>query len=1041
MIAITRDDVVPAILTRRTTPRAAFATLALALALGAGPASAAPEGATFLADLPTGFTDPFDGTANSSRAVGPGTVDGDASRVVFESRADGLSDLDDNRFNNIFVRDQASGQTILVSVGADGAAANGDSSDARIDDGGTRVIFASKATNLVADAPAEGIYVRDLTAQTTTLVSRTDGPSGAPAEHAGQATISGTGMYVAFTTDAPLATVDTNGVSDVYARNLASHDTELVSRATGISGAPGNGGSGEPSIEGFAVAFSSEADNLVAGVTDANNRTDVFKRTLAAAPGGPNTTTLVSARDAAPTSAGDGASGAPSLSAGGTLVAYDTYATDLDSGVADSNGRSDVVLRRLATGDNELISRADGATGQVGDDTSRSPALTTAGSDIYVAFASHASNLAAGATDGVQRVYLRHFSAAARTTQLVARGPGADGAPADQYSYAPAVDVGAEHVMFTTGAANLGVSDGEFLDVIVRTVDTGVNALVSKPSAGELASGLNHGFPAEGRGLSADGRFVLFSSAANRLLPAGAVRNEYHVFRRDLLTGATVFVDRVDGAEGAPSPSWGQAESISADGARVAFTSGARLDVADANDEDDVYVRDLSSGRTYLASRADGASGTGGDRHSSQAMISADGRRVAFTSSATNLGVPDERQRVWMRDLEANTTTLVSRADGADGADGAPAGARAYGPSIDADGTVVSFTSTAANLDGKNDDIAAVFVRDLEAHTTRLVAREKMQSRRPRSDVSDDGRSVAFDLGTLSEGAATPGDAQVYVKDLASGTTVQVSRASGSDGAPALEGAQLSDLSADGRTVAFYSPATNLGAGAGWQLWVRRLGDATTTLASRADGASGVPLTAPSSHATLSADGSCLLFGGRDPALWPGGQTPDFHRVAVRVLHGSCPLQAAQTESASGTGAGAAGGAGGSVPDTLAPALLRLAISPRPVRTGRKATIRFTLSEAARVTLTFERVLPGRRARGACRAPSRRLRRAKRCTRYQQRGTLTHTSKAGTARVVFSGRFGRRALATGRYRLVAQATDAAGNRSVPRRVRFTVRRG
>jgi len=108
------------------------------------------------------------------------------------------------------------------------------------------------------------------------------------------------------------------------------------------------------------------------------------------------------------------------------------------------------------------------------------------------------------------------------------------------------------------------------------------------------------------------------------------------------------------------------------------------------------------------------------------------------------------------------------------------------------------------------------------------------------------------------------------------------------------------------------------------------------------------------------------------------------------------------------------------------------------VRNG--TTFLYALSEPARVVFTIQRARPGRVAGGRCRKPSRSNRRARRCTRWVAVGGFAQQSDTAPARMRFSGAFGRKRLRPGRYRAVLVATDAAGNRSAPRRLRFTILR-
>jgi hypothetical protein len=138
------------------------------------------------------------------------------------------------------------------------------------------------------------------------------------------------------------------------------------------------------------------------------------------------------------------------------------------------------------------------------------------------------------------------------------------------------------------------------------------------------------------------------------------------------------------------------------------------------------------------------------------------------------------------------------------------------------------------------------------------------------------------------------------------------------------------------------------------------------------------------------------------------------------------------------------------VRDTLAPVVSALSMTNRTFAVARGATaisaaakrgttVRYRLSEPATVTFAVSRAAKGRRSGGRCRKPSRRLRARPRCTRYVRAGrTLRRTSPAGRSALRFTGRIGRRALRPGRYRMAIVATDAAGNRSRPRRLSFRI---
>ena len=113
----------------------------------------------------------------------------------------------------------------------------------------------------------------------------------------------------------------------------------------------------------------------------------------------------------------------------------------------------------------------------------------------------------------------------------------------------------------------------------------------------------------------------------------------------------------------------------------------------DTNEATDVFVRDRQTGATRRVSVGPG--GVQGDSSSFTPSISADGRFVAFSSSASNLvpddinGIPD----VFVRDRQTGTTRRVSVGPG-----GVQGNSSSFDPAISADGRFVAFISAASNL-------------------------------------------------------------------------------------------------------------------------------------------------------------------------------------------------------------------------------------------------------------------------------------------------------------------------------------------------------
>jgi Tol biopolymer transport system component len=239
-----------------------------------------------------------------------------------------------------------------------------------------------------------------------------------------------------------------------------------------------------------------------------------------------------------------------------------------------------------------------------------------------------------------------------------------------------------------------------------------------------------------------------------------------------------------------------------------------------------VYVTHLRSERTELASRG-ARSAPGADDGVYDPAISGDGTRVAFTSAASNLGAGDlhGRTQVFVRDLNARTTTLVSRASGARGA---VASAYSADAAMSRDGRYVAFSSAAGNLTGRGGSTGSrVYVRDLNTQRTTAVSDPRGFALKP--SISADGRIVAY---TSIRG----GQSRVYYRAARGrGQERLVSRAGGIRGT-AANGSDAA-ISADGRRVAFTSAAANLSPDKPDDrrgVFVRDLRSHTTTLVSDA---------------------------------------------------------------------------------------------------------------------------------------------------------------------------------------------------------------
>ncbi len=354
----------------------------------------------FVHDRLTGTTTrvSVDSSGNQTTSGGSGypSISGDGRHVVFLSASSTLVQNDTNLRADVFVHDRTSALTTRVSVDSNGVEANLESGVPRISADGRFVAFESRAANLVpGDTNAHwDIFVRDLVLGSTTRASVSS--SGAQAGHQSfEPSLSADGRFVAFWSYAPdLVAGDTNGVFDVFVRDLATSQTSRVSVAT--SGVQGNGYSGPGSIsaDGRRVVFSSTASNFFAG--DAGF-IDVFVHDRWTGETVHESQSLFGGNS-------NGNSFAGTLSADGRFVTFVSLASDLVGG--DTNGASDVFLRDRQSGTTFRASVA--SNGAQADFASVAPFTASISADgRALAFRSAATNLVAGDTNGLEDVFVR----------------------------------------------------------------------------------------------------------------------------------------------------------------------------------------------------------------------------------------------------------------------------------------------------------------------------------------------------------------------------------------------------------------------------------------------------------------------------------------------------------------------------------------------------------------------------------------------------------------------------------------------------------
>jgi hypothetical protein len=383
------------------------------------------------------------------------------------------------------------------------------------------------------------------------------------------------------------------------------------------------------------------------------------------------------------------------------------------------------------------------------------------GDGRYVAYDSAGKRNVTGVveTDDIRDVYIH--DRVAGTTQRITKA--ADGSAPNGESQRPTISADGRFVAFWSAASNLVSGDtNNHADAFVHDRQTGTTKRVSVSTSGTQGND-----DSKRPVVSRDGRFVAFESYATNLVGSGS---------------------------GLPLP--GQFN--------------------DSNNANDVFLHNLETGATLLVSATSDRRAGNGD--SDRPSMSADGRLVSFQSTASNLVANDNNAKndVFVRDVHTDQTTRAS-VDAA----GVQANNGSLSPSISADGRWVSFSSTATNLvtgqDGGNED---VYLKDLQTGAVTRVSNStsggQANGDSADSSISGDGRFVTYwsDAGDIVAGDTntcakyTPSCADIFVFDRLTGTNrrVSVSTAGVQSDLESLSPA----ISVDGRFVAFDSKATNL---------------------------------------------------------------------------------------------------------------------------------------------------------------------------------------------------------------------------------------
>jgi Tol biopolymer transport system component len=582
---------------------------------------------------------------------------------------------------------------------------------------------------------------------------------------------------------------------------------------------------------------------------------------------------------------------ARAISADGRYAAFVSEAANLVPGQVDTNAGPDVFVYDRMTGTTELVSRsADSPTA-----TGNGPSLevSISGNGRFVAFASLASDLADGASDGngVSDVFV-HDRVTGRT-DLVSHAHYSRNVAGNNRSLQPEISADGRFIAFYSEARNLVQKPGQHLrDVFLYDRSAGTTELVSRGIApSPQAGGTTSFLPA----INANGRFVVFLSYAQDLVPGQ--RDPWaaapDVFLYDRVAKKTTLVSHAASSPTlASNGSSSRRPAISADGSTVVFdSSGGDLVPGQRNPGagQHVFLYHRPTGTTSLVNHAASSLTTRGNSVTGPYVVSADGSFVAFTSLARNLvaGQADRPARTLDVFLYQRSNGRIALVSGAGGSATVTANASSSVRRISADGNLILFQSDATDLvrgvaDGNGG--ADVFLHDRRTKKTVLVSHAEDSASRTGnrtslgSVLSADGKWVAFESAAtdlVSEAQDFNEGTDVFLDGGAAGRELVSRRAPDLPSDSAQAASRAESISADGRFVVFTSNSSWLVDGqrdpnGGTDVFLRDRALGTNLLVSHSAADPKAAGNAPSGHDSrcntpfssprISADGHFVVF-------------------------------------------------------------------------------------------------------------------------------------------------------------------------------------
>jgi len=493
--------------------------------------------------------------ANSASLGGQIHTVAQGSFMVFESNASNFTNTD-GRWKDVFHKNLTTGETICVSMNAQGQPGNRESFDAQFSPDGRSVMFTSAASNFVTGDTNNtwDIFLKNLDSNAITHISAA--ANGTQANGMSRnARFSADGKHVVFESMATnLVADDTNGAWDIFVKNLDTLEVKRASTSASWSEVQGNSSSAEISDDARYVIFQSSSAGLVEN--DTNNREDIFRKDMTN-----GTIVRVSTNSMGGQVAG-GDSIDAHMSADGRYVVFTSRAVNIVTG--DTNALADVFRKDMSTGAVVRVSTTAGG-GQATGGASDKAKISSNGQ--FVAFVSSATNLVAGDDNGRADIFLKDMSdGTLRRVSVTADNAEFTGS-AIQLTIDSVSDDGV-HVVFSTNASNVVEGDhNTTTDIFRKNMQTGVIerlSMTDKDAQGNVPANGSSNLPQ----IRFDGHFAVVETISSNMT-AGDTNGQGDIYvidtaymhKQAMEEGRFVEVGFNVGAASSVSMDWGDGSS------------------------------------------------------------------------------------------------------------------------------------------------------------------------------------------------------------------------------------------------------------------------------------------------------------------------------------------------------------------------------------------------------------------------------------------------------------------------------------------------